>query len=168
MSIDLDAFSLAEKSLAARPVWIIQDSEWLGFTCPIDIDDITLAGFRLRAKSKLRYQDRHVILQMEHHPPTDKGGAICRMEWKPFNGHNNRGLGPKEWRFREIVGSHHHPFHLNWEASEKAVRRGQLPIAIPLEPDPANFREFLALIGKEFRIKNIQCISAPPWQPLIV
>lgn len=105
---------------------------------------------------------------MEHHPPTDKGGAICRMEWRPFNGHNNKGLGPEKWKFREIVCSHHHPFYLNWEASEKAVRRGQLPIAIPIEPDPENFREFLALVGKEFRIKNIQCVSEPPWEPLIV
>lgn len=58
MSIDLEAFLAAEKTLIAQPDWIIQNSEWLGFTCPIDIDDITIVGFRLRAKSKLRHQDR--------------------------------------------------------------------------------------------------------------
>ncbi len=85
-----------------------------------------------------------------------------------MNSHNNKGVGPLAWRFKEIRCSHYHCFNLNWAHSERAVRRGQLPIAIPIEPDPPYFREFLALVGKVYKIRNIQRISEPPWQPLIV
>lgn len=138
---------LSEKRLSVTPEWVVQP-EWLSFSCPIDIDGITVAGYRLQGKTMLAHPDRHVILQLEHHPLSDKGGALCRMEWRPFNGHNNKGKGPRQFRFKEIRCSHHHPFALNWENSEKAVRRGQLPLAVPIDPDPPNFREFLALVGR--------------------
>lgn len=168
MSINLDEFFRGEKTLSIAPEWVIQNSEWLGFSCPLDLYGITISGFRLQANSMLTQPDRHVILQMEHHPSSGKGGAFCRMEWRPMNGHNNKGLGPKEWRFLEIRGSHHHPFQLNWSKAEKLVRRGNLPIAVPLEPDPDNFRSFLSVVGREFNIKNIQRICEPPWQPMIL
>ncbi len=168
MAIEVGEFYRFSKTIAAVPNWYIQDSIWLGFSCPLDVDGVTLEGFRLQAKAMLRQPDRHVVMQLEHLPHTDKGGAICRLEWRPFNGHNNKGIGPTHLRFKEILTSHHHPFDLNWSECEKSVRRGQLPLAVPLDPDPPNYREFLALVGREFRIDNIQCIEVPPWQPVII
>ncbi len=164
MADDIEAFISAEKTLPAQPDWAIKDSEWLSLSSPLDIDGVTVSGFLLRALAMLRRPDADVVFQLEHHPFTERGGPICRMEWNPLRGHTNKGCGPKELQFREIRGSHHHPFGLNWAHSEKSVRRGTLPIAVPLDPEPANFREFLAIVGKAFRIKNIQCIAVPEWQ----
>lgn len=116
----------------------------------------------------LRRPDADVVFQLEHHPFSEFGGPICRMEWKPLRGHTNKGCGPKALQFREIRGSHHHPFDLNWAHSEKEVKRGKLPIAIPIEPEPTNFRDFLAIIGKAFKIKNIQLIAVPEWQAVLL
>jgi hypothetical protein len=168
MTLDIEAFFKADKTIPIPPDWFVLDSEWIGFACPLDVDGVTLAGFRLQAKAMLRQPDRHVVMQLEHLPPTDKGGAICRIEWRPFSGHNNKGNGPANLRFKDILTSHLHPFDLNWRECEKSVRRGQLPIALPLDPDPPNYREFLALVGIEFRIENIQCVVIPPWQPVII
>jgi hypothetical protein len=165
MALDLAAFVQSEKMLAIQPDWIVTDSEWLSLTCPIDIDGVTIPNVRLTAKANLRQADRHIVVQIEHDPYADYGGPICRMEWKPFNSHNNKGIGPKEFRFKEIRCSHHHPFDLNWQYCEKQVRRGKLPLAIPIEPDPVNCREFLALVGVSFKIANIQRVGVPPWQP---
>ena len=82
-----------------------------------------------------------------------------------MNAHNNRGKGPRKWRFIELSGTHHHRFDLNWDHSQAAILRGELHIAVPLDPDPDNFRALLAVVGKEFRIKRIQSIPVPPWEP---
>jgi hypothetical protein len=74
-------------------------------------------------------------------------------------------LGPKEFQHILQTGSHHHRFDLNWARSPDAVLRGELPIAVPIENEPTSFRALLALVGKEFRIKKIQSVAVPPWQP---
>ncbi|MGD0187014.1 MAG: hypothetical protein ABSC25_17430 [Roseiarcus sp.] len=164
----LEGFIAAEKTLSATPEWFVQDSEWLGFSCPLDVDHVTISGYRICGKAMLCQADQHVILQMENHTPSGRGGAITRIEWRPMNYHNNKGLGPLEYRFREIRCSHLHPFDLNWTLDAKAVRRGHLPIALPINPDPENFREFLALVGREFRIRDIQRVGTPPGQPQLI
>jgi hypothetical protein len=92
---------------------------------------------------------------------------MARIEWRPLNPHSNKGLGPKHLQHVIQDSSHHHCFDLNWKRSPDSVLRGDLPIAIPID-DPGNFREFLALIGKEFRIGNIQLVPPPPWQPAML
>jgi hypothetical protein len=168
MAIDIPEFCMADKELSLTPDWTVWDSEWLSFAVPLEVKGATLAGFRLLGRTMLRHPDKHVVCQLAHHPMTDQGGAISRMEWRPFTGHNNMGRGPREFRHREITGSHQHCFDLNWRVDQKAVRRGILPLAVPIDPDPQNFREFLALVGKEFRISNIQRIGVPPWEASLV
>jgi hypothetical protein len=38
-----------------------------------------------------------------------------------------------------------------------------LKVAEPITPDPTSFEEFLALVGKEFRITDIEAIEMPDW-----
>jgi len=109
-----------------------------------------------------------VIFQLEFHRPDVIGGPICRIEWRPLNKHNNKALGPREWRNMMQNESHHHRFDLNWDRSQAGVLRGELPIAIPLAADPGSFRALLAVVGKEFRIKRIQSIEVPPWEPAML
>jgi hypothetical protein len=51
----------------------------------------------------------------------------------------NKGIGPPEFRFRKIAKCHIHPFDLNWRDAAKQLRRGNLPIAVPIELEIENF-----------------------------
>ena len=44
------------------------------------------------------------------------------------------------------------------------VRKGGLPIAVPLAPDPSDFKSLLETIASELRIENAIRIAAPKWQ----
>jgi len=109
-----------------------------------------------------------LTFQLELHPPGEIGGPLCRLEWRPLAGHNNRGRGPKEWQHKQMVGCHHHTFDLNQRYASKDVAKGLLPLAIPLENSPTNFGGVLVLVKKEFRISNIEWIEPPPWEPSLV
>ena len=128
---------------------------------------MALEGLSLRGRTRKSLADREVIFQLEYHAADVIGGPVCRVEWRPLNKHNNKGLGPKELRNVIQGGSHHHRFDLNWEKAQAAVLRGELPIAVPFD-DPGSFRGFLAIIGKEFKIKRIQSVTVPPWEPTML
>ena len=67
-------------------------------------------------------------------------------------------------RFTEIRGSHHHPFELNFMPEVSRVREKNLPIAFPIIPNPKNYFEFLAFVGKAVNISNISLLELPPWE----
>jgi hypothetical protein len=161
---DLPALVGAEKVLVITPAWIDREADALDLTAPLEIDGVAVEGLTLRGRARKPLADREVIFQLEYHAPEIVGGPVCRIEWRPLNKHNNKGLGPKE--FQNVIqdGSHHHRFDLNWKRSEAAVLRGEIPIAIPIE-DPGSFRGLLAVVGKEFRIRRIQSVTVPPWEP---
>jgi hypothetical protein len=165
MSFDLPALVRAEKILAAPPAWAERGPDAIDFSASLEVEGITIEGLSLRGRTRKSVIDREVIFQLEYHRAQIIGGAICRIEWRPINGHNNKGLGPKEFQHILQTGSHHHRFDLNWARSPDAVLRGELPIAVPIENEPTSFRALLALVGKEFRIKKIQSVAVPPWQP---
>jgi hypothetical protein len=57
---------------------------------------------------------------------------------------------------------------LNWNEAEKDLKRGNLPIAIPIDLKPDTFAGLLDFVGKEFRINGIQDVPPPEWQPDLV
>ena len=63
--------------------------------------------------------------------------------------------------------THYHPLGENWQDNPADVRRGELPISIPIEPEPS-WEEVLAIVGKEFRISPIDWVPYPPWKPVLV
>jgi hypothetical protein len=164
---DLPALIGAEKELVSLPAWILRGADTLDLTAPLEIGGVAVEGLTLRGRARKPLADREVIFQLECHTP-EGGGPVCRIEWRPLNRHNNKGLGPKQLRNIIQDGSHHHRFDLNWARSQAAVLRGELPIAVPLEADPTSFRALLAVVGKEFRIKRIQSVPEPPWEPAML
>ena len=154
----------AKKTLVDVPVWGERGADGLEFSAPLEIDGVTIEGLTLRGRARKPLADREVAFQLEYHHAQIIGGAMCRIEWRPLNPHSNKGLGPKELRHIVQNGTHHHCFDLNWKRSEEAVLQGDLKIAVPLD-DPGNFRALLAVVGKEFRISNIQLVTLPPWEP---
>jgi hypothetical protein len=164
----LHALFHADKLIAVQPDWHEQNSDALTIVSPLEIGGVIEQGLLFRVTAKKGLPEEMVTFQLEFHPPTETGGPFCRIEWKPLSGHNNRGRGPKEWQNRAILGCHHHSFDLNFKYAEKELRRGLLPIALPLEDSPLNFDEVLVLVKREFRITNIEWIEPPPWQPTLV
>ena len=155
---------LAQKVLSIRPSWkSLANAEFVQIVSPLDLGDLTVEGLQFRASAHIYSADRAVTFQIEYHPVSAKGGPISRVEWRPRSPHGNKGIGPDQFRFIEITGSHVHPFGLNWDHSETLVRRGVLPIAVPISPDPESYDEALAFVEKEFRIKGIIALPMPPW-----
>jgi hypothetical protein len=165
MISSLPSLVCADKVLAATTTWIERGPDTLEFTAPLEANGVAIEGLSFRGRARKSLPDREVIFQLEYHAPQIVGGPICRIEWRPLNAHNNKGLGPKELRHVIQAGSHHHRFDLNWARSQEAVLRGDLPIAVSIDTDPASLRAVLAIVGKEFRIKRIQSVTVPPWEP---
>ncbi len=169
MAINLETLFNAQKALAVQPQWVERDSAALEVVCPLDIDGVVIEGLQFRATAKKRLPDELVTMQVEYHPAAEPGGPLARVEWRPISTHNNKGRGPVVWQNRIISGSHYHPFDLNLQYAENHLRRGgNLPIAIPLNGSPANFRELIEFVKKEFRIFNLELVVEPPWEPTLV
>jgi hypothetical protein len=167
MAADLPELVRAAKVLSTSPTWVDRGPDAIGFTASLEIGEVVIEGLTLRGRCRTSLVDREVILQLEYHAPQIAGGPICRIEWRPLNSHNNKGLGSKEWQHRILNGTHHHRFDLNWAHSEAGCLRGDIPIAVPLD-DPPNYRAFLAVVAEEFRIDGIQRVPVPPWQPTMI
>lgn len=165
--MDLAEIFHAEKLLPLQPLWMKEANDRLALVSPLDVDGITLEGLRLRVTAIVTRIDECVTAQVEYVPPKRdvRGGALARIEWKPLKGHNNKNVGPLELRNIVQYGSHHHSFDLNWNQQAAKLRSGNLPISVPLDPDPINFKALVDLIGQEFRIRNIDWIELPQWQP---
>ncbi len=167
MAIDHQGLFLANKSIVTKPRWREPGADNLELVAPLDVDGITVEGFRLRVTASKLYPDENVTFLIEHFAPRGMGGQMARIEWRPLKGHDNKGNGPSGVRHVKMTGSHHHSFDLNWTYAASQVRRGNLPIALPLTDEPADFKSLLAFAGKEFRINNIDWVKEPPWQPPI-
>ncbi len=132
--MELEDIISSRKVLAQRPAWKARNDEWLFATAAIKIEDIVIEGLKLRMTALRKRPDESVTFQLEYHPNKGaKGGALTRIEWRPLKPHNNKGIGPKELQHVSQTGTHHHPFDLNWAHSPNAVRKGDLPIAVPID-----------------------------------
>jgi hypothetical protein len=158
----------ARKSLSSVPSWVEYDPDGLQLRVPLEVDGVVIEGLTLRGRVRKQLENREAVFQLEYHHAQIIGGPVARIEWNPLSVHNNKGLGPKPFRHILQDGSHHHRFDLNWARSNEAVLRGELPIAVPLNPNPKNFRDLLGVVEKEFRIDAIQQIGIPPWEPTML
>ena len=46
--------------------------------------------------------------------------------------------------------------------------RGNLPVAVPIEPEPETFAELLVFAGNELRIQDLHRVATPEWQAQLV
>ncbi|WP_192180471.1 hypothetical protein [Mesorhizobium amorphae] len=168
MQADLSVLFSAEKSFPTRRTWQRRDKEWITFVSPIDIDGVTVEGLQFRAQAMRIRPDEFLSFQLEYYPPRrqPRGGPMARIEWRPLRPHNNKMIGPPEYRNVLQKGTHNHDFFLNWDHSQNSVRTGCLDISVPIEPEPT-YDEILVFVGKEFRISNIDWMPVPPWNGIL-
>lgn len=164
MEIDFPTLFVAPKTLVVPMPWVEREPDCLVLIAHLDVDGVTVQGVRLKGTARKSLPDEVVTFQLEYHAPRGRGGAICRVEWRPLKGHNNKAMGPPEWRNHLISGCHLHGFDMNWTWAAKHVRRGNLPIAAPIVNPPTSYSDLLAFVGKEFRINGVEALDLPPWQ----
>jgi hypothetical protein len=90
------------------------------------------------------------------------------MEWRPVQGHNHKDLGPPQYRYREIRGSHYHAFEDNWLSDASEMLDQNLPIAIPILPDQPDFKSFVDFTGQSLTISGMGLIGMPPWEEVLI
>lgn len=164
MQPDLRIYHDADKTFPTKPQWKRRDRERLVLVSPLDIDGVTIEGLLFRATALALRPEESVTFQLEYFPPKrqPRGGPMERIEWRPLRAHNNKMLGPPHLHNVLQRCTHHHDFQLNWTHSQTAVRKGDLPISIPIEPEPS-LNEILEFVGKAFRISPIGWVPPPPW-----
>jgi hypothetical protein len=167
MALDLPTIDAASKTLILTSGWSEDAQGRQSMFLSMDIDGATVEGLTLRLVARRSLPDRHVMCQLEYRPPFQIVEPFCRIDWRPLKPHNNHGRGPEEYRFREMTGSHHHPFGLNWDAQRNQMLKENLPIGVPIDPDPSGFRQLLALVSKEFRITNAEEVPLPSWDMML-
>lgn len=137
----------------------------LRLTSPLEIDGIIEEGFTFEGRTLIDTPDRNVTFLLCYSSPRGaaRGVQIAKAEWKPIKGHNNKGIGPKQFRFVEQKRSHYHDFDVNFALGDVWLRR-KLPVATPIDPEPGDFNEFLDFVGRNLNIRNIWLVEEPPWE----
>lgn len=166
MPSPLTQLALAEKSLLIGVGWSEPDIDGvMQFLAPLAIDEVTFGGLDLRGQCYSAHPDRAVMLQVEVSRPGIRTRIpLVRVEWRPLaEPHKNPAGSDPELSRRLIFGSHFHPFELNWVASNRAMRSGNLPVAKPLESEPKNFMDLIDIAGALLRISNLSKVQSPNW-----
>ena len=90
-----------------------------------------------------------------------------RLDWRPVDAHNNRGVGPVDLRFRLIEGTHHHRLTLNAAAETRAIAGdGGKTSRSPNRccQNPPTGKHSSAIAGERWRIRDLVNTPYPPWQ----
>ncbi len=90
--------------------------------------------------------------------------AFERLDWRPSRPHSNRAVGPTEWRFTLMHGSHHHAADHNAQLAmglTEAVASG-LPVAVPMSGDPS-WPDLLRYAAAAWNVSDLADIPLPPW-----
>ena len=158
----------AAKALSGTQAWIVKAPNQLSLVAALEVDGVTLASVQLRMRALQDEPDRAVMLQMEYNPPKGRNERLLRIEWKPIGAHANTNKAPEPYRLLIIRTSHIHRFEHNYFAPDDRMLSGNLPHAMPIEPDPSTFVELLDLAAKQFNVMDLKRIATPPWQPRMV
>lgn len=154
----------ADKLIAAPNDWE-RTGRLFELKLPLAIDGLVEEQFFFRATALAHLPDQQVTFQLEYHGVHIPGGTgpLCRLEWNPKAGHNNKGRGPVELQFLEKDGTHFHAFDDNWCEENGALLPDNLPVARPIIQDIQGFTGCLRLVGILFRINNIDVVKVPEW-----
>lgn len=152
----------AVKTIPAMAAWVDGDAGKQTWLAPLAIDGVTVAGLRVRIKAFKQEPQAAVTAQLEY-APAGRGGALDRIDWRPLHNHANNGIGPIEYRFKLQTGSHHHQFGLNIKEDGLAMRRRNLPIAVPIDDEPLSFEKLLDFIGSTYNVSGLENLLPPEW-----
>lgn len=89
---------------------------------------------------------------------------ICRFDWRPPRAHVN-----KVGTHRGIVSwTGFHPFEDNAALGLSAMAANNLPVSMPVEPEPRDFAEATAYVCATFNLVLLNELPPPPWSPYLI
>jgi hypothetical protein len=162
----LPVLAEVEKQLRTAVRWSEPDSDgMMQFVAPLTLGEITIGGLHLRGSCYETARNRAITFQVELAAPGKRTRLpLTRLDWRPLaEPHRNRAHSDLALSRIYIFGSHFHRFDLNWLPSAKAMRSGNLPMAVPLEPDPQTFDSLLDIARKLLKISDIDRVPCPQW-----
>lgn len=163
MPLSLAEIFEAPKLLSDVPKWARNGRE-LVLLAPLEIAGVTQEGLYLRSSGRVLRPDAAIVMQLEvKRPGKRSGGQLERVCWATAP-HQNPMKGPVELQGLEISHSHYHDFYLNVDESGNEMRKGNLRIARPIEPEPRSFSELLDFCAERFNIRNLSILPIPPWE----
>lgn len=163
----LDQFMQMEKSLARFPGWSDPEPEtdYIWFNAPVEVGGFVEAGLQLHGGTISTIPNQHVVFELQAYVPGySKRKAVMRAEWRSLTGGHTSPRRSGVATSGERVGDTHlHPFDLNWSATERRMRRGNLRQAIAFGQEFQSFESFRDGVGIHFGISNIDIVLPPPW-----
>ena len=84
---------------------------------------------------------------------------IARFDWRPPRAHTNR-VGPHRG-LTSFTGLH--PFEENAALGLSAMVANNLPISLPIDPEPADFGQAVAYVCATFNLAFRNELPTPPW-----
>ncbi|WP_342152378.1 hypothetical protein [Methylorubrum sp. SB2] len=89
---------------------------------------------------------------------------VTRFDWRPPRPHVNR-FGP----LRGLSsGTGLHPFEENAELGLAMMVTHNLPVCMPIDPEPPDFSSAVAYVCDTFRLELREPIPLPPWSPTLI
>lgn len=163
MILELAEVLAASKTARPLPDWRpVDDNGRIRWRAPLSIDGATIEGLAIHANCIASEAGRDVAIILEYRPAGSAFGAIDRVDWKPSAPHSNKGIGPEEFKFSILRGSHRH-FLTDNLTSEGKLRTGNLPVARPINEDLPTFESLVDFVARIYNIADLRNLTAPPW-----
>jgi hypothetical protein len=157
---------LAPKRLAVEPIWKSQphkSTSLLRLVAALEIDGVAQEGLYLHGRTLQRTAARDLTFSL-YYEYAHVGHNLTRVDWRPKRPHTDTIGGINERK--SFAGSNWHSFDDNAAYGLSALQsgiQGNLPRAVPLDPDPPNVKALLQIIKHLMNIENIEEIPDPPW-----
>lgn len=97
---------------------------------------------------------------------TDETWPIARVDWKPSRPHTNSVPGPHFGLLTEESGIH--PLEPNLEHGLNVMKARNLPVCVPIVPEPPDWSAALACVRDMLSVTNIEGLPTPPWSQTLL
>lgn len=166
--MSFEALAIEQKQIATFPGWQRAGLEKaaLWFDAPLEIGGVTERAFTLHGEARLDLADQNVGLELVYTiPNTRRRFSLARVDWRSIKGgHSNKRRKGWPLRGKRLPETHFHPFDLNYNATTKKMRTGDLPVAVEIVGELQTFESYRAMAGFLLRISNIDLVERPPWE----
>ncbi|MFG1330180.1 hypothetical protein V5F41_02890 [Xanthobacter autotrophicus] len=153
----------ATKRLTVAPKWTVADDRGATrLTVALECDDPDLTGIALCLRTNANTPDADLSAQL-FVSLADHDWRIERIDWRPRNPHTNR-TGSADLKGL-TVETGIHSFEENTTCGLAEMQAKNLPLVVPLKPEPQTFDELLAVARVRFSIVDTSSIPDPPWSP---
>lgn len=154
-----------DKLIAGNPDWEDKNPKTgdLKLVASFRVGRRAIQGLELIGRSSTRFRNSYTSFTLTYFPTNNRRESIrlCRIDWRPLTVHENDHANTPPDLIGSVAGSHHHSLALN--ASATGLPLKSLPIAAPILPDYATYKELVDGVGALFRISNAGSAIPSPW-----